>query len=245
MASTNGSERSASFLRKHAARLVSTPLHPQWLLPSRRVDPRIRSKAQVVLDIGAADQWLRAHLADGTTYIALDYPTTAVGLYGFRPQIYADATRLPFADETIDAVACYEVLEHVRDPDQVIIEIARVLVREGVVEFTMPFLYPIHDAPYDFQRWTRHGWERSLRRGGLEIDSIEPTNHPLHASAVVMSLALAGPLQRPGGIKRIFFLAMLALLVPTINISAWFLALWWPSWDAAASSYRVRARKMS
>lgn len=242
MTNENGAVRPANFLRRHAARLAHTPFHPQWLLPRRRVTPEMDT-ARVVLDVGAADQWLRAHLDERSTYIALDYPATALGLYGLRPQVYADAASLPFADGAVDAVACYEVLEHVPDPERVIAEVARVLAAGGVVEFTMPFLYPIHDAPYDFQRWTRHGWERSLRRGGLQVELVEPTNHPLHASAVAMSLALAGPLQHCDGLRRFFLLAMLAWLVPAINISAWFLALWWPSWDAMSSSYRVRARK--
>src|SRR3546814_5677138 len=59
----------------------------------------------------------------------------------------------------------------------------------------MPYFYPIHDAPYDYQRWTRHGWSRSLGQVGLEVEVIETRGHSLHAAAITTCLGMAGPLQ--------------------------------------------------
>src|SRR3546814_17726008 len=100
---------------------------------------------------------------------------------------------MPFAHASIDAIACYEVLEHVREPDAVLAEVARVLVPGGIAEFTMPYFYPIHDAPYDYQRWTRHGWSRSLGPVGLEVEVIATRGHSLHAAAITPGLGMAGP----------------------------------------------------
>jgi len=223
--------------------LKKTPLHPQWLMPPRQLSEGLRSCSGVVLDIGAADRWLRPALRAEAHYVALDYPATAVGLYGLNPDVFGDARRLPFADESIDAVACFEVLEHVPDPQAVLSEVARVLVPGGVVNLSMPFLYPVHDAPYDFQRWTLYGWQRSLNDAGLHVEHAAAACHPLHAGAVLASLALAGPLQAVRGWRRIPGLLVVALLVPVLNIGAWVLAFVWPRWDAMTTTHHVVARK--
>lgn len=230
-------------LRHRMRWLVRTPLHPQWLMPVRWVAAPVLRCEGVVLDIGSADRWLQWALSEKAHYVALDYPVTAVGMYGSRPDVFADAHKLPFADNSIGAVACFEVLEHVTEPDAVISEIARVLSAGGIVAFSMPFLYPVHDAPYDFQRWTAHRWQRSLAGAGLKVESIEPANHPLHASAVLAGLALTGPLLSLNGWRRVWFLPLLLVILPCINLAAWVLARVWPNWKAMTTTLRVLARK--
>ena len=120
-------------LRERVGWLSRTPFHPQWHMASRRVDPALRDCQGLVLDIGAADGWLRSFLSPSAHYVAFDYPVTATGLYRTRPDVFGDAASLPFADGSFDAVACYEVLEHVRKPDAVMAEISLVLVPGGAM----------------------------------------------------------------------------------------------------------------
>ena len=54
----------------------------------------------------------------------------------------ADATRLPFADESFDKVICSEVLEHIPDYRQVISEIHRVLRTGGIAAISVPRFFP-------------------------------------------------------------------------------------------------------
>lgn len=229
-------QRLASWLRR-------TPFHPQWLMPAREVSTAITHCQGRVLDIGAADGWLHAQLDEVAHYISLDYPATAVGLYHTTPKVFADAAALPFGDTSIDAVACYEVMEHVRRPDDVLAEIARVLKPGCAVELTMPFLYPIHDEPHDYQRWTRHRWERALQQVGLSIEMIENRGHSLSAAGVSICLALAAPFQRATRTRLLFALPVLLLALPMVNLSIRLLAVVWPSWEAMPLGYRVLARK--
>jgi len=60
-------------------------------------------------------------------------------------------------DESMDVVFCLEVLEHVRNPGKAISEISRVLKPGGRVVGSTPFIFPIHDAPNDYYRFTEHG----------------------------------------------------------------------------------------
>ncbi len=224
-------------MRALIARLARTPLHPQWLL-GRRVPPEALLRARgVIVDIGAATRWLERHLDADAMYVALDYPATASQLYRTRPDIFADACRLPLRDECADHVACLEVLEHVREPETALREIARILRVGGAAHVSMPFLYPIHDAPYDFQRWTEHGWRRSAEAAGLDVIELQGSQHALHAAAVIMCLAIAGPLQQRRSVGRLLLLPLAAIAVLVINTTAWMGALVWPDWQAIRINY--------
>lgn len=52
--------------------------------------------------------------------------------------LVADAHKLPFNNETFDAVFALEVLEHVFDPLKVLLEIKRVLKKNGYAIFLVP-----------------------------------------------------------------------------------------------------------
>ena len=232
-----------SALRAFVRRLASTPLHPQWLVPRGHVPDGLAKAKGILLDIGAADRWIARHLPAGVHYVALDYPTTGRDLYDASPDVYADGAALPIADDFIDVVTCFEVLEHVRSPDAVLREIARVLRPDGVAYLSMPFAYPVHDAPHDYQRWTEYGWRRSATDAGFVCSRLEPSSSVIEAAGAVACLALAGPLERARHWHQWIALPALALLIPVINLTAWCLARLWPEWRSISIGFRVELRK--
>lgn len=54
----------------------------------------------------------------------------------------ADATRLPFADASIDKIICSEVLEHIPDYQAVLREIKRILKPGGLLAISVPRAWP-------------------------------------------------------------------------------------------------------
>jgi len=68
----------------------------------------------------------------------------------------SDATALPVADNSLDAVFALEIIEHVRSPAGVLAEINRVLRPGGTVFVSAPSLVPRHDLQ-DFWRFTAQG----------------------------------------------------------------------------------------
>jgi SAM-dependent methyltransferase len=71
---------------------------------------------------------------------------------------------LPFLDGSFDVVLCTEVLEHLTEPQRAIDEMYRVLEPGGQLLLTTRFLFPIHDAPHDYFRYTKYGLLYLLRR---------------------------------------------------------------------------------
>lgn len=232
-----------SLLKTIGGYLARTPLHPQWLLGRRQPPRGLREFSGTLLDIGAADRWLRPCLSDSADYIAMDFPPTGQAMYGSRPDVFGDACNLPIADGSVDGVACLEVIEHVVSPPAVMRETSRVLRRGGSAWFSMPFLYPIHDAPYDFQRFTRYGWIRAAESAGLELVWMEKTGHAVRSAGLLACLALAGGALRSPVPLRPFLLVFATLAVLAINLGAWVVSLAWPDWDAMATGYELQVRK--
>jgi SAM-dependent methyltransferase len=223
--------------------LRHTPLHPQWLLGPKLPPKGLEDLSGRVLDVGSGDGWIWPHLPRHIDYVSLDYPATGKALYGARPAVFADAAALPFQADAFEAVICLEVLEHVKDPGSVLSEVSRVLKPGGCAWFSTPFLYPIHDAPHDFTRFTEHGWRFQAKAHGLEVTTIRKSNHAIAAAAVLWCLAISSaPLNRVG--PRAWLAAALAIVtVPSINIFAWLLCRVIPDWKAMASGYAVQLRK--
>jgi len=94
-------------------------------------------------------------------YINLDVSTS--------PNIFADVSQVPLERQSADYIICTEVLEHLPNPRACVDEIYRLLHDNGVALVSVPFLYPVHADPFDFQRFTKDG----LRGVFSEFSSVE------------------------------------------------------------------------
>ena len=231
------------WFRRLAADLRYLPCHPQWLLERHRPEDAIARLGGRVLDVGCADRWVERFCAAGVDYIGLDLPLTGRGLYAARPDIFADAAILPLASASMDAIVCFEVLEHVRNPVGALAEFARVSKPGATLLLSMPFMYPIHDAPFDFQRLTEHGLKRDLDAAGFDLVSMEKTGHAVRAAGLLLSLALVGGLHE----RRRWFdylrMPFAVIAVTAVNLCALLLAWATPDWGALGSGYQLEARR--
>lgn len=84
--------------------------------------------------------------------------------------VQADAHALPFPGGVFTRVECDAVLEHVRDPEQVVREIERVLAPGGWAHLVTPFCHPFHEYPRDYRRFSIDGLNQ-LAGGMVVIDA--------------------------------------------------------------------------
>jgi SAM-dependent methyltransferase len=80
---------------------------------------------------------------------------------------------IPVDDAHFDVAICNAVLEHVRNPHEVMDELHRVLRPGGLLVLTVPFMQPEHLDPTDFQRYTIDGLQELVRRHGFDVESAE------------------------------------------------------------------------
>jgi SAM-dependent methyltransferase len=206
--------------------LAKTPLHPQWLVyrHERGFHRRIGALATgVVLDIGAGRQNVRRCLNPECRYLSIDYYDTAVNWYKTLPAIFADAQALPIKSASIDTVLLLDVMEHLPRPQECLGEINRVLKNSGQVILQVPFLYPIHDAPLDFQRWTRFGLERLVARYGFTLRHWGFRGTPIESAMLLMNIAYSKAVLTC--LQRKSPLALLGLLLPLVIVCNHLLAL--------------------
>ena len=231
-------------LRKLIDRFRRWPLHPQWLLHVNELRPAwlFDGLDGLVVDVGCAGGESAALLPPTCRYVGVDYPVTAAS-YGTRPQVHADGSRLPFRSKTIDACLLLDVLEHVRYPDAALDEAARVLRPGGHLVVTIPFLYPIHDAPHDYQRYTRHGLERLLHDRGFRLERMAPRLRDVETAGLLACLALADSarliLQRRWWLLPV--LPFLAIAVPVLNIGTLLAARVLPQTSFMPAGYALLA----
>jgi SAM-dependent methyltransferase len=111
--------------------------------------------------------------------------------------VVGDAHRLPFADNTLPAVFCEAVLEHVEDPNQAVAEMFRVLRPGGLALAVTPFLVAFHGYPSHFQNFTDKGHELLFTRAGFAIARSGPCVGPGYVLASLTAQTLDSFLPRP------------------------------------------------
>lgn len=209
--------------------LKNTPLHPQWfafLGQSSNLRDMCKGLSGLVLDIGCADGKPRNYLPEDANYVGLDYFDTATKLYRTRPSVFGDARQLPLENAAVDHVLLLDVLEHIPDPDRCLAEIFRVLKPGGTLTVQVPFMYPIHDAPYDFHRWTSFGLRRAAERAGFRVRDVLEVGHPLETAALGVNIAMSKTVLNWIAARNPLLLLGIALplLVLLNNTLAWTMA---------------------
>lgn len=92
-------------------------------------------------------------------YYSIDYAQQ------YTPNIVGDIHSLPFKSESVDAIICKAVLEHVPEPTLAVREMYRVLRRRGKLFAYLPYLAPYHGGEVykDYYRFTKDGIDYMFR----------------------------------------------------------------------------------
>ncbi len=236
-----------NWLRKKLSFIKHTPFHPQWLLNKPAFfKAKINQLNQCsVLDVGCAYRWVETELSKNCHYIGIDYPATGTELYAATPDIFANASCLPIQSDKFDVVTLFEIVEHLESPQEALKEAYRVLKPGGSLWLTVPFLYPIHDAPFDFQRLTSFGLFRDLTTSGFVDINITSDLNAVQTSCLLLNLSLSGAMIVAAKEKRlsIILLPGVILLIVLINLAGRLSGRLLSNWPGLTNGYAVSAVK--
>lgn len=139
--------------------------------------PRLASRGRI-LDLGCGDgasvDFFRA-LLPGFDWVGLDVadsPEARTRTRGDAAFLVFDGTSIPTADSAFDLVFSRQVLEHVRHPDTLVREVARVLAPGGYFLGSVAYLEPYHS--FSIFNLTPYGLWRVLGEAGLTILELRP-----------------------------------------------------------------------
>lgn len=151
------------------------------------------------LDIGAAGGGnTRVLRRSGWHAAALEYGPEGAEVSHSRglATVRADATRLPVADDSLDLVVAFDILEHIEDDAAAVSQIHRALCRDGTLLVAVPCdprLWSEHDVAVDHvRRYTRETLSALLHRAGFDILDMRSWN-------VLLRPAVALRRRRSGG----------------------------------------------
>ncbi len=142
-----------------------------------------------ILDIGCGKKPYKDLFA-GEEYIGIDIQGGGHTDSEKTVNAYYDGTKIPFKDQTFDITICTQVLEHADDANALIAECSRVMKPDAKLFLTMPFVYPEHEIPFDFRRFTKFGHEKICKENGLNIVEIQKTTGLFGTFAQLLSLGI-------------------------------------------------------
>jgi SAM-dependent methyltransferase len=99
---------------------------------------------------------------------------------------------LPLASESFDTILLTDVLEHMALPDALWAEITRLLRPGGVVIVGVPFFYMVHEAPYDFHRYTEYKLRHFCAMNGLAVEQLRPYGGAFEVLADISAKLISG-----------------------------------------------------
>jgi ubiquinone/menaquinone biosynthesis C-methylase UbiE len=126
-----------------------------------------------VLDLGCGTQPYKELIQSNKkveSYIGIDIDFN--NYHNKKPDLYWDGLHIPLEDESIDCVVITEFLEHYFDTGHILTEIKRVLKPGGIIFGTVPFIWNLHEIPFDEYRFTPFSLKKYFEKAGYKISSV-------------------------------------------------------------------------
>ena len=139
-------------------------------------------KNKLILDAGSG---LRGSYYENVINLEIAaYPTT---------DVIGTVDRLPFKDNSFDAVLSLNVLEHVGNPHDSAKEMIRVLKPGGTLYVAVPFLQPFHGYPNHYYNMTISGLKNLFEKDCEIMDGgVLEAGHPIYAIEWILKSYIHG-----------------------------------------------------
>lgn len=130
----------------------------------------VKEKAEgIVLNLGAGNPRMAEHLPNLLFHELLQYPHT---------DVVSTYEKLPYKDESFDAVISLAVFEHLRRPWEIADEVYRVLKPGGRVYVDTAFMQPLHADPHHWFNMTLEGVREIFKKFKHLKSGVQPYQKP-------------------------------------------------------------------
>jgi SAM-dependent methyltransferase len=130
-----------------------------------------------LLDFGAGTKPYESLFTNVSSYVGLDIEESGHSTENKKADVLYDGKTIPFGDSSFDNVFSSEVFEHVFNLEEILSEIHRILKPGGHLLISCPLVWPEHEAPYDFARYTSFGMRHMLEKKGYKVVRHHKTGH--------------------------------------------------------------------
>jgi SAM-dependent methyltransferase len=124
-----------------------------------------------LLDIGCGNKpyeiWLKGKIS---SYTGCDIVQSSSN----KVDVLCEANNIPLESNSFDTIISTQAIEHIEDHQGMLNEAFRLLKNDGCFILSGPFYWHLHEEPYDFFRFTKHGFRYILEKSGFEIIEITP-----------------------------------------------------------------------
>ena len=127
-----------------------------------------------ILDAGAGECQYKKYFQKNN-YVACDLGIGEKSWDYKKLNVISNLEKLPFKDNIFKSIICIQVLEHVKEPQFVLNEFYRVLQHNGYLYLSVPQVWCVNQAPFDFYRYTNYGIQYLLEKANFSIQYIKPT----------------------------------------------------------------------
>lgn len=123
-----------------------------------------------LLDIGCGNKpyesWLVGKI---DKYVGCDIVQSSSN----KVDVICAANKIPLESNSFDTILSTQAIEHIEDYEGMINEAFRLLKTNGNFILSGPFYWHLHEEPYDFYRFTKHGFKNILEKAGFEVIEIK------------------------------------------------------------------------
>lgn len=192
-------------------------------------------------DLGCGEAPYKAFfLQHAAFYVGVDWSGS---FHNTKADIVADLNeKLPIEDAVADTVISLSVMEHLREPQVMLCEASRILKPGGTMILQVPWQWWVHEAPFDFFRYTPYGLKYLFEKAGFEEIIVEPQSGFFSMWILKANYFTARFVRGPLPMR---------LLIKALLLPFWFLGQRAApvldrldrNWIAESSGYYVTARK--
>ena len=122
-----------------------------------------------MIDFGCGTKPYKEFFSNCDEYIGVDYKIEGREEKQKEVDFFYDGKTIPFENNRFDSLLSTEVLEHVFNIDELLLEFNRILKIGGKAIITTPFMWEEHEMPYDYARYTTPALQNLYLKNGFEI----------------------------------------------------------------------------